>query len=162
MKNFKQELKFVALNLALLVSMLSCSVKSNDLAPIPPAKDPEKTNSATGPFTVTFDTATSVFEHQLRFLIDQAEGKIEYYITTEKDETIIVEDISASTRGCDAKLVKHQVFWFPLESSDSMAQLISIKTQFKTYANIRGKIIHLFQNLKGCSEIEIKTYLKKW
>lgn len=156
-----QILKLVTLNLVLLL-LIACSVKPSNLDPIPPATDPEKTVTATGPFTVSFDSETAIFEHHLRFPIDEAEGKVEYFITTEKDETIIAEVVSASTRGCDAKLVKHLVFWLPLESSSSMAQLISTQTQFKSYAKVRGKILHIFENLKGCTEIEIKTRLKKW
>ena len=145
--------------LILPLLIFSCTMKTNNLDPIPTATDPQKTAAAVGPFTIKFDTATSIFEHQVRILIDQKQGKIEYYLTTEKDDQISVESVNASVLGCDANLVKHQIFWFPSESSSSVAQLISLKTQFSTYAKIKGKILHSFQNLTGCKEIELKMRL---
>ena len=139
--------------------IFSCSVKTNNLDPIPIATDPEKTAPAVDPFTIKFDATTSTFEHQLRIQIDHKQGKIEYYLTTEKDDLIFIENVNASALGCDANLVKHQIFWFPSESSSSVAQLISVKTQFNTYAKIKGKILHSFQNLTGCKEIELKMRL---
>ena len=141
-------------------SILSCSVKTSEAEPETVDPGSTKTSEPVGPFTVAFTPTQSVYEHSFRIPIDQDSGKVEYFVQTGRKETVIVEFVNSAVVGCPAAQVKHTVLWFD-DETNMVRQVLKTNSQFSTKRNTKGRIIHAFENLNGCTEIEIKMRLRQ-
>ena len=152
-------MKYLLLTLITLV-FYSCSAKKTDLTDAPTAGNNETSTNTMGPFTVSFDAAESKYENTFRIPIQQNEGKVEYNIFTDRSENVVLEYSNIAVTGCDASLVKQQIFWLA-DEKQTLGQIIKNQSQFKTQIKTKGKIVYSIYHLNGCSEIELKIRLKK-
>lgn len=148
-------------NIFLLLATLtvfSCSPKKEVMNAVPTANEAD--GSATGPYTVAFDLTSLTYEHSFEVNIQQDSGKVEYFITTDRNESVVVENYSSSVSGCPVEQVKHVVGWFEIEAGPTTAVLKN-QSKFQTKRKTKGKVVHLFENLNGCTKIAVTMKLRQ-
>lgn len=144
---------FLLLASGLIIAACSAT-QSEDVAP-PVAKE----NSA-GPYDVTFDPTTGIFQHNFEMNIAQSEGKVDYYIQTPEEIDVTFVETALKVTGCPASQVTHQTFWLP-DSATTSGQYLGVGSVFRTRAGIRGSFMHVLRGLDGCATVNLTTKLQK-
>lgn len=156
MKNTKLQCLSLGLWLALTVA---CTAKVETPQAVS-GVDNNPQSEDVGPFEIKFD-ANNTYTHNMKINIKQDEGFIEYKINPGQRWDLAVEENQSLVTGCDASMVKHDVFWLPDESNKTIFQILKPNAKFFTGRKTQGVIIQSFKGLTNCSGIEIKTKLKK-
>jgi hypothetical protein len=153
----RQIVPSVTLTVTLALALTACSVHTSPEEVAPPANN-EKTSA--GPYQVAFDATTKTYQHSFEMDINQADGKVEYYVNTPEASEVEFVNTSLKVTGCAAGQVNHQTYWVP-DSSTTAAQSIAMGSTFKTRAGVQGTFLHVLRGLTGCSHVSLSTTLKK-
>ncbi|WP_413291340.1 hypothetical protein [Bdellovibrio sp. HCB337] len=145
----------LVISTGLILAACSASVKTEEVAP--PGNN-EKANG--GPYTVDFSAADSTYKHSFKIPINQAEGKVEYFIKTAEAADIEFVSTQMKVTGCPANQVTHKTFWIP-DSQNTVGQYVVPGSTLKTRAGVQGTFMHIVLGLTNCTDVELNTVLKK-
>jgi len=150
-----RHLSLIALSLA-FTSLLACG-KSNkgETKEVPPQK-----GQSVAPVELTVPENGAPFMHGFSIDVDQADGKIEYFITQNVDTRITVASSRAKVTGCDPNQVQIQHAWFdPVDST--LGTIVNEGRSFFARAKQRGLLMIVFKGLAGCQHLEYSLVLNK-
>lgn len=142
-----------------LLLLAACS-KSPE-SEIVPSGDGNAAAGDVGPFTVAFQGPEQTYEHSIKGVPKQNEGKVEYFVTTAEKSKVTLVKTQVQVTGCPAAQVTHHTFWVSDVSNMSEGQLILPGQSFEPKVSVKGVLLHVLKGLDGCSEIEVLTSLKR-